>query len=83
MLRNVSGPIGEEFIKQEFDAMMGLHDEREQNAEAMADRLREFAAAGGDKKALKRCVSLARKDREKVQQEQAIFDIYREAIGLD
>ena len=83
MLRNSPVCHDPEALRQDFDALMGLYDERDQNAAAIADRLRAFAANGGDKKALKRCVTLARKDREKLAQDEAIFEIYREALGLD
>ncbi|GHE83891.1 hypothetical protein GCM10019059_45370 [Camelimonas fluminis] len=70
-------------IKQDFDIFMRLHDERDANTADLAEHCKGMKSRGHDVKAMKRCLVHARKDRAKAETEDAIFEVYREALGLD
>jgi uncharacterized protein (UPF0335 family) len=59
-----------------------LHEEVKAANEDLADVFKEAKANGYDTKAMKRCIALRKLDPDKRQEDDAILETYRAALGI-
>lgn len=75
-----SGVAAEE-LKQFIERAERLHEEREGIAGDLRDVFAEMRGRGFDVKVVKRIMARRRRDHSEVQEEDAIFDLYCQALG--
>jgi uncharacterized protein (UPF0335 family) len=59
-----------------------LEEEKAGIAEDISEVFKEARGRGFDVKALKTIIAIRKKDKDKVQEERAILDVYLEAMGM-
>jgi uncharacterized protein (UPF0335 family) len=59
-----------------------LHEERQTIGQDIAEVFAEAKGTGFDTKAMKRIIQLRRQDQAERQEEEAILDLYKAALGM-
>ena len=59
-----------------------LNEESAQIADDIKNIYKEAVAQGFDAKAIRKCVTLRKKDKDKLIEEDEVLKLYREALGL-
>lgn len=77
-----TGSISAEHLKSLISKIEKLEEEKANIAEDIRDVYAEAKAVGFDAKTLKKVVKLKKMDSEKLQEEEYLLDLYRNAIGL-
>ena len=59
-----------------------LEEEKAGISDDIKDTFKEASSRGFDVKALKTIIAIRKKDKDKVQEERAILDVYLDAMGM-
>ncbi len=78
----MSGLIAKEQLKQYIDRLERLEGEKNDIAEAITEVFAEAKANGFDTKIMKKILKLMKQDKNKLAEEEAIFELYKEALDL-
>ena len=77
----MSPRVAKDHLKAFVERIQRLNEERKSLADDLRDIYAEAKANGFDVPALKQVIRYLEKDREKAQEERAIFDLYLETLG--
>jgi uncharacterized protein (UPF0335 family) len=69
-------------LRQFVERYERLESERRDIAEQMKDVMAEAKARGYDVKVLKKLIALRKRDSSEVSEEEAILDLYKQALGM-
>lgn len=69
-------------LRQFIEQIESLEAEKKDLAEQIKEIYAESKARGYDTKAIRTLVSLRKRDRDDIAEEQAILDIYKQALGM-
>lgn len=69
-------------LRQFVERYERLEAERKDLAEQMKDVMAEARARGYDVKVLKKLIALRKRDSSEVSEEEAILELYKEALGM-
>lgn len=69
-------------LRQFVEQIEQQEAEKRDISESIKDIYAEAKARGYDAKALRQIISLRRKDKDQIAEEEAILDIYRQALGM-
>lgn len=69
-------------LRQFVERYERLEAERKDLGEQMKDVMAEARARGYDVKVLKKLIALRKRDSSEVSEEEAILDLYKEALGM-
>jgi uncharacterized protein (UPF0335 family) len=78
----VTGSISGEHLKNLISKIERLEEEKANIAEDIRDVYAEAKAVGFDAKTIKKVVKIKKMDSDKLQEEEYLLDLYRNAIGL-
>lgn len=73
----------EDELRQFIEQFESLDVEKEEIANRQKEVLAEAKARGYDTKAMKRVISIRKKDVNEVAAEEAIFESYKQALGIN
>jgi len=71
-----------EELRQFIERIEHLEAEKKDVAEQIKEVYSESKGRGYDTRALRAIVSLRKKDKDKVAEEEAVLEIYKEALGM-
>jgi len=69
-------------LRQFVERYERLESERKDLGEQMKDVMAEARARGYDAKVLKRLIALRKRDTSEVSEEEAILELYKQALGM-
>lgn len=69
-------------LRQFVERYERLESERKDIAEQMKEVMAEARARGYDVKVLKKLIALRKRDSSEVSEEEAILELYKEALGM-
>lgn len=69
-------------LRQFIEQIEQLEAEKKDIAERVKEIYAESKARGYDQKALRAIVSLRKKDKDEVAEQEAILELYKEALGM-
>ena len=69
-------------LRQFVEQIEQQEAEKRDISESIKEIYAEAKARGYDVKALRQIISLRRKDKDQIAEEEAILDIYRQALGM-
>ena len=69
-------------LRQFIERIERLEAEKKDVADQQKEVMAEAKGCGYDVKALKKLVSIRRRDEQEVAEEEAILEIYKEALGM-
>ena len=69
-------------LRQFIEQIEQLESEKAETAEQIREIYAESKARGYDQKALKTIVSLRKKDKNEVAEQEAILEVYKAALGM-
>lgn len=69
-------------LRQFVEQIEQQEAEKRDIADSIKEIYAEAKARGYDAKALRQIISLRRKDKDQIAEEEAILDIYRQALGM-
>lgn len=69
-------------LRQFVERYERLEAEKKEQADLMKDVLAEARARGYDVRALKKLIALRKRDASEVAEEEAILDLYKQAMGM-
>lgn len=78
----MTGLIAKDQLKQYIDRIERLEQEKADVAEAMNEVYAEAKAVGFDTKIMKKILKLMKQDKNKLAEEEAILELYKEALDL-
>ncbi|WP_339114519.1 DUF2312 domain-containing protein [Thioclava sp. GXIMD2076] len=70
-------------LRQFIERFESLEAEKKDIAEQQKDVMAEAKARGYDTKILKKIIALRKRDKNDIAEEEAIMDIYKQALGMD
>lgn len=70
-------------LRQFIEQYEGLAQEKAEIAEQQKEVMSEAKARGYDTKVIKKIIALRARDRNEVAEEEAILEIYKQALGMD
>ncbi|TQS72499.1 DUF2312 domain-containing protein [Rhodobacteraceae bacterium] len=70
-------------LRQFIEQFESLEAEKKDIAEQQKDIMSEAKARGYDTKVLKKIIALRKRDKNDVAEEEAILDIYKQALGME
>jgi uncharacterized protein (UPF0335 family) len=76
-----SGPAGDE-IRQFIERYEQLEAEKKDIAEGMKEVMAEAKGRGYDTKVLRKLVTLRKRNSQDVDEEEAVLDLYKAALGM-
>lgn len=79
---NSSAVAGDE-LRNFIERVERLEDEKSTLTLDIREVYAEAAARGFDKKAIRKIISIRKQDAEKRREEQAVLQLYAEALGMD
>ena len=79
---SVAGGVAAEELKTFVERIERLAEERDSTSSDIKDVLTEAKGRGFDVKALRHIIRLRKKDRAERQEEEAILDLYMQALGM-
>lgn len=71
-----------EDLKQVVDSIERLEDQKYEISQEVKEAYLRAKSKGYDTKTLKKVITLRKKDRNKVAEEDALMELYREALGV-
>lgn len=74
--------IAKDQLEQFISQIEGLEEEKAELSEAIKDIFTAAASSGFDKKAMKAILKLKKLDRNELAEQDALLDLYRQALGL-
>ena len=77
------GGIAGEHLRSLIERIERLDEERKSTADDIRDVYAEAKAAGFDAKVMRQVVRLRKLDSADRQEQEALLDIYRHALGMD
>ena len=77
-----SSAVNASHLRAFIERIEKLEEEKRAIADDIKDVYAEAKANGFDTKALRRIVSLRRQDRDERMEEEAILDLYKQALGM-
>lgn len=69
-------------LRQFIERFEHLAAEKQDIAEQQKDVMAEAKARGYDTKVMKKIIAMRRRDRDDLAEEEAILDIYKQALGM-
>jgi uncharacterized protein (UPF0335 family) len=78
----MTGLIAKEQLKQYIDRIERLENEKTDVLEAINEVFSEAKANGFDTKIMKKILKLMKQDKNKLAEEEAILELYKEALDL-
>lgn len=69
-------------LRQEVVAIERLEAEKADTAELIKERYAGLKSRGYDAKIVRKVVALRKRDKDDIAEEEAVLDMYREALGL-
>lgn len=69
-------------LRQFVERYERLESERREIADQMKDVMAEAKARGYDAKVLRKLIALRKRDLDEVSEEEAILELYKEALGM-
>lgn len=69
-------------LRQFIERIEHLEQEKKDIAEQIKEVYSESKGRGYDTKALKTIISLRRKDKDQIAEEEAVLEVYKEALGM-
>ncbi|WP_442772707.1 GapR family DNA-binding domain-containing protein [Paenirhodobacter enshiensis] len=69
-------------LRQFIEQYESLEAEKQDIAEQMKDVMAEAKGRGYDTKVIKRIIAIRKRDRDDVAEEEAVFDLYKQALGM-
>ncbi|MER5170409.1 DUF2312 domain-containing protein [Thioclava sp. GXIMD2076] len=70
-------------LRQFIEQFEGLEAEKKDIAEQQKDIMSEAKARGYDTKVIKKIIAIRKRDKNDVAEEEAILDIYKQALGME
>ncbi|WP_339107636.1 DUF2312 domain-containing protein [Thioclava sp. GXIMD4216] len=70
-------------LRQFIEQFESLEAEKKDIAEQQKDIMSEAKARGYDTKVIKKIIALRKRDKNDVAEEEAIMDIYKQALGME
>ncbi|MFV0491883.1 MAG: DUF2312 domain-containing protein [Pseudorhodobacter sp.] len=70
-------------LRQFIEQIEQLEAEKKDIAERIREIYAESKARGYDQRALRAIVSLRKKDKDEVAEQEAILEVYKEALGMN
>ena len=77
-----SGGVAAEELKQLIERVERLEEEKRDVAEQIKEVFAEAKGRGYDTKVMRKVVALRRRTADDIAEEEAILDLYREALGM-
>jgi uncharacterized protein (UPF0335 family) len=77
------GSIAADELRLLIERIERLEEEKKAIADDVKDVFAEAKARGYDTKAMRKIVQIRRKKREEYQEEEAILETYKAALGID
>ncbi len=74
--------IAKDQLKQYIDQIEKLEEEKADLSEAIKDIFDAAASSGFDKKAMKAILRLKKLDKSKLEEQDALLELYRQALGI-
>lgn len=71
-----------EELRQFVERIERLEQEKKDIADQIKEVFAESKSRGYDAKALKSIISLRKKDKDQVAEEEAVLELYKEALGM-
>ena len=78
----MTGLIAKEQLKQYIDRIQRLEREKSEIAEDIKEVFAEAKGGGFDTKIMKKILRLIQSDKDKIAEEEAIFELYKAALDL-
>lgn len=78
---NVGGISGEQ-LKSFIERIERLHEEREHLSADIRDVFAEAKGTGFDVKIMKQILKLRRMDKDDVDEQETLLDLYKQALGM-
>lgn len=78
----VTGSISAEHLKNIISKIERLEEEKSNISEDIREVYAEAKAVGFDSKTIRKIIKIKKMDIEKLQEEEYLFDLYRNALGL-
>ena len=69
-------------LRQFVERIEKLEQEKSDITSDIKDVYTELAGRGYDKKTVRQIVRIRKKDREEIQEEEEVLNLYREALGM-
>ena len=69
-------------LRQFVERIEKLEQEKSDITSDIKDVYTELAGRGYDKKTVRQIVRIRKKNREEIQEEEAVLNLYREALGI-
>lgn len=70
-------------LRQFIESYERLEAEKKDIADEQKEVMAEAKARGYDTKVMRRVIALRKRDRDDVAEEEAVFDLYRSALGME
>ncbi|OOY17345.1 DUF2312 domain-containing protein [Thioclava sp. DLFJ4-1] len=80
---NKAYSVAADELRQFIEQFESLEAEKKDIAEQQKDVMSEAKARGYNTKVLKKIVALRKRDKDDVAEEDAIFDLYKSALGIE
>lgn len=77
-----SHSVAADELRQFVERIEKLEQEKSDIASDIKDVYTELAGRGYDKKSVRQIIKIRKKDREELQEEEEILNLYREALGM-
>ena len=74
--------IAKDQLEQFINQIEKLEDEKADLAEAIKDIFDAASSSGFDKKAMKAILRLKKLDKSKLEEQDALLELYRQALGI-
>ncbi|WP_406871152.1 DUF2312 domain-containing protein [Thioclava sp. 'Guangxiensis'] len=75
--------VTDDELRQFIEQFESLEAEKKDIAEQQKDVMAEAKARGYDTKVIKKIIALRKRDKNDIAEEEAIMDIYKQALGMD
>jgi uncharacterized protein (UPF0335 family) len=69
-------------LKQIISKIETIEEERAESADLLKDAFNEAKSMGFDVKIIKHVLKLRKKDKQKLEEEDSLIDLYRGALGV-
>ncbi len=78
----MTSSISKEALSGYINRIERLETEKSELAEGIKEVFAEASASGFDAKAMRRVLRLKKQDKNKLAEEEALVELYREALGI-
>ena len=76
-------PVQGDHLQAIAERIESLEEEKKTNADDIKDVYAESKGTGYDTKVLRKVLAIRKRDRNEVQEEQAVMELYCTALGMD